>query len=155
MPDRHAKWRVETDAAVAALVERSAQANAAFMRGDMAAFLKLVTPAPDFTLMSPFGGAPSHGFDPSPERLEAISRYFRGGRTELELVGSYACAEMIVLAVIERQRAEVGGLPDQDWSLRVTLVFRRNGDGWELAHRHADPLVREVGLEGAAAIARG
>jgi hypothetical protein len=46
-------------------------------------------------------------------------------------------------------------LPDQDWSLRVTLVYRRQGAEWWLVHRHADPLVRHVGLETAAALARG
>jgi hypothetical protein len=32
-----------------------------------------------------------------------------------------------VLVAIERQHGEVGGLTDQDWSLRVTLVFQRKG----------------------------
>ncbi|WP_221885682.1 hypothetical protein [Variovorax sp. MHTC-1] len=40
--------------------------------------------------------------------------------------------------------------------LRVTLVYRRDGAGeWELAHRHADPLVHGIDLGQAAAIARG
>jgi hypothetical protein len=69
--------------------------------------------------------------------------------------GSYASGDLAVLAVIERQHGEVGGLPDQDWSLRVTLVYRRQGAEWWLVHRHADPLVRNVGLETAAALARG
>jgi ketosteroid isomerase-like protein len=59
------------------------------------------------------------------------------------------------LAVIERQRARINGLPEQDWSLRVTLVYRQRGEGWEMVHRHADPLVRTLTLEQAAAIARG
>lgn len=62
---------------------------------------------------------------------------------------------MVVLAVIERARVEVGGLPAQDWSLRVTLVYRREGTEWLLAHRHADPLVAGVSLEQSAALARG
>jgi hypothetical protein len=37
----------------------------------------------------------------------------------------------------------------------VTLVYRRQGAEWWLVHRHADPLVRDVGLETAAALARG
>jgi ketosteroid isomerase-like protein len=56
--------------------------------------------------------------------------------------------------LIERQRVEVGGLPTQDWPLRVTLVFRREAGEWRLAHRHADPLVHGVGLEQAAMLAR-
>ena len=51
-------------------------------------------------------------------------------------------------------RVEVGGLPAQDWPLRVTLVYRRDGDEWRLAHRHADPLAAGISLEQAAAFAR-
>ena len=57
--------------------------------------------------------------------------------------------------MIERQHGQVGGLPDQDWSLRATRVYRRNGSGWQLVHRHADPLVHDIDLEQAAALARG
>jgi ketosteroid isomerase-like protein len=38
-----------------------------------------------------------------------------------------APGDLAVLVAIERQHGEVGGLPDQDWSPRVTLVFRREG----------------------------
>ena len=62
---------------------------------------------------------------------------------------------MAVLVMIERQTAEVGRLPAQDWSLRVTEVYRKADSEWQLVHRHADPLVRQVKLEQAAAIARG
>jgi hypothetical protein len=57
--------------------------------------------------------------------------------------------------MIERQHGEVGGLPDQDWPLRVTQVYRRDGPDWLLVHRRADPLVHAVGLEQAAVLARG
>lgn len=138
------------------LVARADRANAAFMRGDMATWLREAGTIPaDFTLMQPFGGPASHGFDASPARLARMANYFAGGRTSLEIAHIYTAPDMVVLAMIERQRARVGGLPDQDWSLRVTQVYRRRGETWELVHRHADPLVRHVGLDKAAALARG
>jgi ketosteroid isomerase-like protein len=141
---------------VEGLIDRAGRANAAFMRGDMADWYRIAGPiSDDFTLMQPFGGPFSRGFDASPERLDSLSRYFTAGETSLEVVETYASADLVVLAVIERQRARVGGLPEQDWSLRVTLVYRRRGSVWEFVHRHADPLVRNVGLEKTAALARG
>jgi ketosteroid isomerase-like protein len=56
---------------------------------------------------------------------------------------------------IEHQRGVVGDLPEQDWSLRVTWVFRRTESGWELAHRHADPLVHSITVEQLSTLARG
>ena len=144
-----------TDKDIADLVARSADANAALMRGDIEGYLALISHADDFTLMTPFGGPPTCGFDVSSDRLAALGRFFRAGRTALELVQAYASGDLAVLVAIERQTVEVGGLPDQDWSLRVTLVFRRDGPEWRLAHRHADPLVKGISLEQAAAIARG
>jgi len=144
-----------TDKEIAGLVQRSAEANAALMRGDIGGYLTLITHAEDYTLMAPFGGAPTRGFDTSSERLAALARFFKAGKTDLELVQAYASGDMVVLAIIERQQAAVGGLPEQDWSLRVTLVFRREESEWQLVHRHADPLVHSISLEQAAAIARG
>jgi ketosteroid isomerase-like protein len=139
---------------VADLIQRSAAANAALMRGDVDGYRALVPLTSDFTLMSPFGGAPTHGADMTGARWETMGRFFRNGTLEQEVVQSYASADMIVLAIIERARVEVGGLPAQEWPLRVTLVYRREDDEWRLAHRHADPLVAGVSLEQSAALAR-
>jgi ketosteroid isomerase-like protein len=140
---------------LADLVSTSEARASAFMRGDMDQWSGMTRIADDFTLMQPFGGEASRGFEMSPERLARLASYFKNGDAKVELVQSYASGDLVVLAVIERQHGEVGGLPDQDWSLRVTLVYRRQGAEWWLVHRHADPLVRHVGLETAAALARG
>ncbi len=141
--------------AAAELVRRSAEANAALMLGDIDRYRALITPTDDFTLMSPFGGTPTYGSDMTSERWEAMKRFFRNGTLEQELVGAYATADMVVLATIERAHVEVDDVPIQDWLLRVTQVYRREGADWRLAHRHADPLVKGISLERAAALARG
>ncbi len=143
------------DDVVAALTQRAAAKNAAFMRGDMKRWSELTPIAADFTLMQPFGGPASHGFDSTPKRLAEMSQFFRNGTTDLQVGATYASEDIVVLVMIERQRAEVGGLPEQDWSLRVTEVYRKAGSEWQLVHRHADPLVRRVALEMAAALAGG
>ena len=145
----------DTRQAVADLIRRSAEANAALMRGDVGRYRNLVGLTDDFALMSPFGGTPTRGSDMTDERWQAMGRFFRNGDFEQQVVHAWGAADMVVLAVIERANVEVGGLPPQDWALRVTLVWRRDGDDWRLAHRHADPLAPGISLERAAALARG
>lgn len=147
--------KVLDDQTVSDLVQLSELSNAALMRGDVDRYRALVTHADDYTLMSPFGGTPSRGADITSEKWEAMKRFFKNGEFELELVQSYRSSDMVVLAIIERARVEVGELPAQEWRLRVTLVYRREGTRWLLAHRHADPLVHAISVEQAAALARG
>ena len=144
-----------TEEDVANLVRRSAEANSALIRGDIDGYIALIEHAKDYTLMAPFGGTPTRGFDTSPERRKATARFFNADTFQQEVVATYGSADMVVLVTIERIRGEVGGLPAQDWSLRVTQVYRREGTEWQLVHRHADPLANGIGLEQAAALARG
>ncbi|HKE43844.1 MAG TPA: nuclear transport factor 2 family protein [Steroidobacteraceae bacterium] len=135
------------------LTRRTSDANAALVRGDIDRYLALTEHAEDYTLMAPFGGAPTRGFNPSSRG--AMARFFKSGTLDQEVVATYDSGDLVVLVTIERVRAEVGGLPEQNWSLRVTQVFRREGAKWRLVHRHADPLVSGISLQQAAALARG
>jgi ketosteroid isomerase-like protein len=144
-----------TDEELAALIQSTAEAASAYMRGDIRRYLALIKPAEDHTLMAPAGGELIRGRDDSDEAIEITSRYFQAGDADLEVVQTYTSCDLVVMTAIERQHGEVGGLPDQDWSLRVTLVFRREGSEWRQVHRHADPLVHGISLEQAAGIARG
>lgn len=155
-----ASTAIHSDAAadedVGDLVVRAAQAHGTLMRSDLTHYRSLISHTDDFTLMAPFGGRPTRGAELSSERWAAIGRFFKNGRdSTLELVQAYRSADIIVLAVIERTHVEVGGIPGQDWPLRVTLVFRKEKEQWLLAHRHADPLVSSISVEQAAALARG
>ena len=135
--------------------EAYAKGNAALMRGDSMAWHSLVPLSDDFVLFSPFGGRPSRAADYTPERIERMGRFFKNGDFREEVVQTFASDDMIVLATIERTNISVGGLPQQEWALRVTSVFKREGSQWKLAHRHADPFVEDVAVAEAARIARG
>ena len=87
--------------------------------------------------------------------MQTMGQFFRHGVFDQELIEAYSTDDLVVLVLVERQSVEVGGLPMQEWPLRVTLVYRRKGPDWQLAHRHADPLFHDIGLESAAALARG
>jgi ketosteroid isomerase-like protein len=144
-----------TNRDVSHLIQRAAAGNAAFMNGDMTRWLDLLPLAQDFSIMTPFGGWTAKGFDASPERLAAMAKTFTSATTDLDVIATYATPDMVVLAIVERQHAIVGGLPAQDWSLRVTLVFRRDDAEWRLVHRHADPLVQGITLDRLSELARG
>ena len=144
-----------TEQDLAALIERWSEAAQLYMDGDLRSYAAIARHAEDYTLLPPQGGAARSGFDGSDEAVEWTARTFRGGRAELEVVRTYASGDLAVLVAVERQAGTVGDLPPQDWSLRVTLVFRREGTEWRLVHRHADPLVSTIDLGLFAAIARG
>ena len=144
------------DADIDHLVHTATAAHAALMQGDIDRHLHHIRISSDFTLMAPFGGPPSRAATFTGQRWVEIGRFFEAGRdSTLELVQAYRSGELAVLVAIERTVAEVGALAAQPWALRVTLVFRREAGQWQLAHRHADPLVEGISLEQAAALAAG
>ena len=144
-----------TDRDLAELTERWSDAAQAYLDGDLPRYASLADHAPDSTLTPPYGGDPRRGFDGSDEAVERTAHTFHGGDVDLEVHSSYASDGLAVLVAVERQHGTVGDRPSQEWSLRVTLVFRRDGDRWQLVHRHADPLTRPVTEELFAEIARG
>jgi ketosteroid isomerase-like protein len=144
-----------TEADIADLVAQVEEAADAVMAGDIDRYLAFIHHAEDYTLLNPAGGPARRGFDDSPESRRAMAEMFQSGSAKLELIETYASGNLVVLVAIERQQGVVGGLPARDWSLRVTLVFRRTESGWELAHRHADPLVHPISLEQLATLSPG
>ncbi len=145
----------EEHPALAELTRIAQESAEAYLAGDLDAYAGVLPHADDFTLMPPFGGPTRQGFVLDDETREATRTTFRGGQVEVEIDASYVTDDLAVLAVVERQRGLVGDLPEQDWSLRVTLAFRRDGGQWRLVHRHADALVHTVGWNTLSQLARG
>ena len=144
--------KASTDEPLAELVRDTDEAASAWMRGDMDRYLELTHHARGFTLMDPSGG-PARRFDDRAATFQDWESPFANGEARLEHVETHAWGDTAVLVMIERQHGEVGGLPDQDWSMRVTHVYRREGSDWMLVHRHADPLVQKIDLRQISALA--
>ena len=144
-----------TEADLADLVRRMDKAADAYISGDLQGYVAQFDNGDDYTLMPPYGGETRHGFEYTEDAAARTKDFFASGEARLDVQQTYVSGDLAVLAAVERQHGEVGGLPDQDMSLRVTLVFRRSGDRWQLVHRHADPLVREIPFAHLAELARG
>jgi ketosteroid isomerase-like protein len=137
------------------LIERWSTAAQAYLDGDLRTYARLANHTADYTLIPPNGGDPRRGFDGSEEAVAWTARTFRGGSVDLEVFHSYVEGDLAVLVAVERQHATIADLPGQEWSLRNTQVFRRDGGEWRLVHRHADPLTRPIEPGLFAALARG
>jgi len=134
------------DRDVAALIDQAAEAAAAWMRGDMDRYLDLIHHAPGFTLTAPNGGSPVQFADRRSE-FQGWQSPFADGDSRLEITAVHAWGDTAILVMVERQHGRIADLPDQDLSMRVTQVYRKTASGWELVHRHADPLTRPLSPE--------
>ena len=63
----------DTVADYAELIARVDEAAGAFIRGDFRTYLALLEHSDDYTLMPPGGGPTIHGFDGTPEDIDATS----------------------------------------------------------------------------------
>jgi ketosteroid isomerase-like protein len=143
------------DSDVDELIALMAEAASAFIGGRMRRYFELMNHTDDFTLMPPTGGDTVRGQEVNDEVITSMESFFKSGEATLEVVETYASGDLAVLVAVERQHGKVGEYPVQDWSLRVTLVFRREGSRWRLAHRHADALVHPISFDRLAELARG
>ena len=124
------------------LLERAREAGTAFVNGDALPYAEIATTADDFAIFGPFGGPALLGGSAFRAASARVAAQFAHGVCTIEPVAAYASGDLAVLVMVERQTCQIAGRPEQDWSLRITLVFRREGSGWKVVHRHADPLTR-------------
>jgi ketosteroid isomerase-like protein len=104
-----------------------------------------MTQADDATIFGPFGGIPPAGAAPKvrPDVQRKLAGEFKGGSGSTELVRTIVEGDLVVAVYIDRSSVRFADQTDeQPWCLRVTEVFRKQGQRWVRVHRHADPLVR-------------
>jgi uncharacterized protein (TIGR02246 family) len=122
-------------------MEQSHAALDAILKGDKSGYEALFSEREDVTLGNPFGPFARGRKNVEARLAGAASHYRDGGVTDVDLIATYASGDLAVVVEVERGKAKVGGGKElMPVSVRVTSVFRREGDSWKLVHRHADPI---------------
>lgn len=112
------------------------------LQGDPRPVTALFSQREDVTLANPLG--PAHlGRADVEKAIEEAAAHFASGSLSVEEVTRYATADLGYVVQTERSPVQLVGREEPVViTLRVTMIFRREGDTWKVAHRHADPITR-------------
>jgi ketosteroid isomerase-like protein len=116
-------------------------AGHAITNGDPEAYKVLYSHSDNVTVANPFG-PPVRGWSEVSATLDRAAHVYEDGEVVgFENISTVITPELAYIVEIERYRARVGGSEEiSPISLRVTTLFRREGDAWKVMHRHADPI---------------
>jgi len=109
-----------------------------FAQGRPAAFKALWSHDDQVSLCGGFGSVVS-GWDNVGARLDWASSQISEGTRSREEIRSTVGADFAYIVQTEQIRFRSPGRAEQSiLAFRVTMVFRRDSDGWRIIHRHAD-----------------
>jgi hypothetical protein len=133
----------ETDS-FAEFMQRRAEAAAAYICGDPAPLGQLTARSGEATFYAPRGGAVAGAEDVWSTYERDVAAFAPGGENRFEILQMAASDGLAYWVGFQRATVYMRGRADAvEFNLRVTEVFRREGDDWKLVHRHADPLASE------------
>jgi ketosteroid isomerase-like protein len=122
------------------VVEQYHQALDEFSRGNPDPVKEFYPTRDDVAIANPFFPLTS-GREQVVERLERSVQNFRDGEVGFQNVLKWVSDELACIVELEEWRTKVGGREDvTPFTLRVTTLFRAEGGGWKVVHRHADPI---------------
>jgi ketosteroid isomerase-like protein len=130
-------------------IEDDHKALNALIAGDPEPKKNVFSKQDDVTLANPLG-PPIKGRKAVESMLDSVATRMRDGEPHrFERISAFATTELAYVVEIEHTARVrfVGDVEDVGaFSLRATTVWRREDDGWKIAHRHADPITtpREI-----------
>jgi len=112
-----------------------------YLNGDPVPTQAVFSRHDDVTLCNPVG-PPCRGPADVERAAAEPSSHFTGGKiTGFDEVSRFVTSDVGYVVRIERGQAHIDGSPEPvPYSLRVTMIFRREGEAWKITHRHADPI---------------
>jgi ketosteroid isomerase-like protein len=126
-----------------AFMPRFESATEAFINGNSQLWLEHASRRDDVTIMGGWG-AYERGWKDVGPRYDWAAARFRpsGAKLAVEYLASGVSGDLAYTVAIERSESlVVGQEKPRMHELRVTHLFRKDGDTWKLIHRHADPLM--------------
>ncbi len=95
----------------------------------------------DVSLANPWG-PPVVGWERVSGALDSAAARFKSGRvTAFDALTKHVTTDLACFLDTEHWQAKVGGADKiSAFELRVTSIYRLEGDTWALVHRHADPI---------------
>jgi ketosteroid isomerase-like protein len=123
--------------------QREEAANS-YISGEAAPLREIVTHHSPATFFGPPGGH-RQGAEAVWSQYEHDAAFFEhGSEGHFEILHMAASDGLAYWVGFQRATAHLRGKPDPvPFNLRVTELFRREGDSWKLIHRHADALISE------------
>lgn len=122
-------------------VEAFRHALHSFVKGDPKPCTEFFSRHDDVTLANPLGPPRVGPADVDAAIAEAAATLRDGSVQGVEEVSRYSTPDLGYVVQIERTDARLPGSDDiARLALRVTMIFRREGGAWKVAHRHADPI---------------
>ena len=123
------------------VVEAYRKALVLFLNGDPKPPPNFFSRRDDVTLANPLGPPRRGPADVGKAIREAAGQLSDGAIHGFEEVSRYRTADLGCIVYIERTEARLAGRENPTpIALRVTMIFRREGDAWKVVHRHADPI---------------
>jgi ketosteroid isomerase-like protein len=123
-------------------IEAFRQASEALLKGDSKPCMALFSRSDDVTLANPLDPPRRGPAEVAKTAAEAAAQLSDGSILGFEEVSRYSTSDLGYVVQIERAEARLAGGGDMNpIALRATMIFRREGDTWRIAHRHADPIM--------------
>ena len=108
-------------------------------QGNAAAYKALWSRGDVVTLVGGFGGAVEKGWERVGQRLDWAAAQFSKGTNTIERIITHVDGTLGYIVQIEHIRFQVPGQnKEATRDYRVTMLFRREPDGWRIVHRYAD-----------------
>jgi ketosteroid isomerase-like protein len=120
----------------------------AYVSGDAAPLGRIITHAAPATFFGPSGGYRDGADDVAATYKRDAALFAPGGDSHFEILQMAASDGIAYWVGFQWATVHMqGGAEAIPMKLRVTEVFRREGNAWKLVHRHADSLASEPGKQ--------